>query len=94
MVERLGDQPIEQQYRKRMQKLAEDLDKVFNGDVRGHERKTGFVLMVYPFTNDDGTGTDGRCNYITNGANRKDVVLLMKEMIMRFEGQPETAGHG
>ena len=35
----------------------------------------------------------GRCNYISNGADRKDVVTLMKKMIARFEGQPEIEGH-
>jgi hypothetical protein len=29
---------------------------------------------------------------MSNGADRKDVVTLMKEMIARFEGQPEVAG--
>lgn len=36
--------------------------------------------------------TDGRCNYISNGADRNDVVVLMKEMIARFEGQPKMSG--
>jgi hypothetical protein len=43
--------------------------------------------MVFPFE-----GFDGRCNYISNGADRRDIVLLMKEMIARFEGQPEVKG--
>jgi hypothetical protein len=73
-----------------MNALAGALDKMFNGDDK--PRKTGFVLMVFPFTQADGTGTDGRCNYISNGANRADVVTLMKEMIARFEGQPEMKG--
>jgi hypothetical protein len=90
MSERLGDAPIEPQYHDQMNKLARALDEIFNGDAKGAARKTGFVLMVYPF-NDDGR-TDGRCNYISNGADRRDVVTLMKEMIARFEGQPEMSG--
>jgi hypothetical protein len=43
--------------------------------------------MVFPF----GDRT-GRCNYISNGADRRDIVTLMKEMIGRFEGQPEMKG--
>lgn len=86
----LGDAPIESEYALQMQTLAVLLDEAFNGEAKGLDRKTGFVLMVFPFL-DDG-GTDGRCNYISNGADREDVVKLMKEMISRFEGNPETKG--
>ena len=78
----LGDAPISPEYRAKMNALAKALDEMFNGTAKGRDRKTGFVLMVYPF-NDDGR-TDGRCNYISNGADRRDVVVLMKEMIARF----------
>jgi len=87
----LGDGPISPEYHVAMNAIAAALDKVFNGEAKGRDRKTGFVLMVYRF-NDDGHTDDGRCNYISNGADRRDVVLLMKEMIARFEGQPEAKG--
>jgi hypothetical protein len=48
------------------------------------------VLMVFPFSGFE--KGDTRCNYISNGADRNDVVTLMKEMITRFEGQPEMKG--
>jgi hypothetical protein len=83
----LGDAPIEPQYVEKMNHLARVLDEFFNGDTKGPARKTGFVLMVFPFE-----GFDGRCNYISNGADRKDIVTLMKEMSQRFEGQPEMKG--
>lgn len=86
----LGDAPIQPEYYEQMNKLARELDAYFNGDAKGGDRKTGFVLMVYPFDNDG--RTDGRCNYISNGADRRDVVVLMREMIARFEGQPEIKG--
>ena len=35
---------------------------------------------------------EGRCNYISNGADRKDIVVMLKEQIKRFEGQPEMKG--
>lgn len=92
MKERLGDAPIEEAYRDQMAHLAMAIDRYFNGEAKAKDRKTGFVLMVYPF-NDEGR-TDGRCNYISNGADRRDVVTLMKEMIARFEGQPEMKGRG
>ena len=92
MPDRLGDAPIEPEYIEKMNFLAEVLDKWWNGDAKGKDRKTGFVLMVFPFDEIE-EGGQGRCNYISNGADRKDVVTLMKEMIKRFEGQPEMKGH-
>ena len=86
MAERLGDGPIEKKYREQMAAVASALDSTFNGTDRGNDREVGFVLMVFPFSD------KGRCNYISNGANRNDVVTLMKEMIARFEGQPEING--
>jgi hypothetical protein len=71
-----------------MQGLARGIDEIFNGEKKGVERKTGFVLLVYPF----GEAEGGRCNFISNGADRRDIVNLMKEMIARFEGQPEQSG--
>jgi hypothetical protein len=84
----LGDRPIDPQYFEKMNALAAAIDQLFNGELRGKDRQTGFVLMVFPFGNHS-----GGCNYISNGADRKDVVTLMKEMIARFEGQPEMKGH-
>jgi hypothetical protein len=89
MTERLGDAPIEDAYRAKMQRVAGALDKIFNDEDAGDARSTGFVLLVFPFGNAD----SGRCNFISNGADRKDVVALMKEMIARFEGQPEMTGN-
>jgi hypothetical protein len=91
----LGDAPIEEAQRENMNRLAAFLDRSFNGkDATPHvlhkkeKRKWGFVLMVFPFGD-----VEGRCNFISNGADRKEVVALMKEMIARFEGQPEMKGH-
>jgi hypothetical protein len=83
----IGDAPIDPKYREEMQAIASTLDEVFNGTDKGRARKTGFVLLVFPFGN-----TDGRCNYISNGADRRDIVVMMKEQIARFEGQPEMKG--
>jgi hypothetical protein len=83
----LGDAPIEPQYAETMAAMAGALDEMFNGKAKGNDRKTGFVLMVFPFGDHS-----GRCNYVSNGADRNDVVTLMKEMIQRFVGQPEMKG--
>lgn len=87
MAERLGDQPIEEEHREAMNALARRLDKFFNQDAEGTSRKVGFVLLVFPFGKHE-----GRCNYISNGADRKDIVALMKEQAARFEGQAEMEG--
>jgi hypothetical protein len=94
MTERLGDAPIEEKYRAQMNALARTLDEVFNGeDANPHllhkedKRKVGFVLLVFPYNDHE-----GRCNYISNGADRRDIVALFKEQIKRFEGQPDLKG--
>jgi hypothetical protein len=87
MTEPLGDAPIQPQYRATMNAIARALDETFNGDARGKDREVGFVLLVFPYNDHE-----GRANYISNGADRKDVVTLMKEQIKRFEGQPEAKG--
>lgn len=71
-----------------MNAVAVALDKTFNGTATGSERKTGFVLLVFEYGE-----KEGRCNYISNGADRADIVTLLKEQIKRFEGQPDV-GHG
>lgn len=84
---RLGDQPIEPAYYDLMKRVAAALDEMFNGDLKAPNKVTGFVLLVFPYGD-----RSGRANYISNGADRRDIVTLMKEMIARFEGQPELKG--
>jgi hypothetical protein len=87
-TDRLGDAPIEPKYQEQMRHLARTLDHYFNNGLRGADRPTGLVLQVFPFNEAKG----GRCNFVSNGANRKDLVALMKELIARFEGQPDITG--
>jgi hypothetical protein len=77
----LGDAPISDDYAATMRRVATVLDQVFNATARGDDRETGFILLVFPF------GSTGRCNYISNGADRGDVVKLLKEQLAHFEGQ-------
>ena len=82
----MGDKPIEPEYRRMMNTLAHALDDMFNGEKpRTEPAKVGFFLAVYTF------GEEGRFNYISN-SDRKDIVVLLKEMVARFEGQPEMKG--
>ena len=75
MTERLGDGPIEPEHHAAMNQVAAGLDKIFNGNKKGAARTVGFCLMVFNF----GEGP-GRANYISN-AQRKDVVVLLKEQL-------------
>jgi hypothetical protein len=77
------DDEIVIEHREFMNNLAYGLDKHLNGDKR--PKKYGFMLAVFDF------GDRGRFNYIGN-SNREELVTLMKEMIARFEGQPEVSG--
>lgn len=82
--------PIQEEQRAVMNHLAHSLDDIFNSPpLPGLPRtkKIGFVLLTAYF----GQIEDGRVNYISNG-EREDMIAMMKELLARFEGQPETAG--
>lgn len=79
------DEEIIAAYRKKMQDLAAALDQLFNGPLKGKDRVVCFTLLVGEFNE------AGRVNYISNG-EREDIVNMMKEVIARFEGQPEMSG--
>jgi len=71
--------------RRELQTLAAVLDEHFNADRK--PKTTSFVLLVMPFDAPEGS----RVNYASN-SNRKDVTVMMKEVLARFEGQPEQKG--
>lgn len=62
-----------------MRKLAEGIDKILNGQDLT-DRQNGFVLLVFPFN--DGSG---QCNYISNGADREDMLRMFKFQVERLE---------
>ena len=70
---------------KALQTLAGAIDDVLNGSTR--PKATGFVLLVMPFDGPEGA----RANYISN-AKREDVLVMLKEVVARFEGQPHQSG--
>ena len=89
--ELLGDTP-EEGHVEMMNDAAGLLNKFFNGDKELADRETGFVLFVFPF--EGGEERWDYIYYISNGADRKDVVIMMKEQVSRFEGQAELSGTG
>jgi hypothetical protein len=88
MTHTLGDAPIQPEYIEQMKAVMGAIDDFMNEGARGKDRKVGIVLLMFPFSD-----TTGRCNFISNGADRAGIVTLFKEMIARFEGQPEMSGH-
>lgn len=85
MSNQIGDKPIDPDLVALMNGVAKGIDDVLNGATPG-PKHNGFILMVFPFE-----GHEGRCNYISN-ACREDVVVLLKEQLARFQGQPEVSG--
>jgi len=71
-----------------MNRLAAALDEILNPGKKGKDKKVGFVLLLFEYGSHE-----GRANYISNGADRGDIVTLFKEQIKRFEGQPDMTGH-
>jgi hypothetical protein len=80
--DQLGDAPIEKRFTRLMKSVARELDTRFNPDTAGVGRTVGFVLLVFPYRSED-----GRCNYISNGADRGDVLRLLEEQAQRFREQ-------
>lgn len=84
---KLGDKPIEGKFHEQMVNIMKTLDELMNPGQKAPNKDVGIVIMMFPYGN-----VEGRCNYMSNGADRRDIVTLMKEMIARFEGQPEVKG--
>ena len=83
----LGDGPIEPRFRQQMIDVMAVLDETFNPGVRGPARQVGIVLLLFPYGS-----TEGRANYISNGADRKAIATMLREQAARFEGQPDVSG--
>lgn len=88
---RLGDAPIVDDMNDAMNIFAMMFDEHINGTKvsrAGIGRKWGFVLLTFPLGEADKPENE-RCNFISNGSDRKDLCTLFREMIARFEGQPD-----
>lgn len=70
-----------------MMQVGEALDTLLNGtDARAGkiERKSGFVLIVFPF------GEIGqRCNYVGVGAERAEMIEVMQRQIEVWKEEAE-----
>ena len=68
-----------------MQYIAKLIDSTLNGSRR--PKQNGFVVLVFPL---DGLHGE-RTNYVSN-CDRQDILVAMKEVVARFEGQPHQTG--
>jgi hypothetical protein len=71
-----------------LQSLALALDRILNGATVVNEplpkRTNGFVLMVFPFGDEN-----GQCHYVSNGASREDIIRLFTEQLRQLKAQGE-----
>ncbi len=75
--------PIQEQYRRVMNKIARAIDEALNGKRKpGRKPKVGFVLLTAEFGKIEG----GRVNYISNG-EREDMIAMLREYLARVEGR-------
>ena len=75
--------PIQEQYRKQMNRLAKLIDEFFNGRRKPNRKPTvGFILLTAEFGKIEG----GKVNYISNG-NREDMIAMMREYLARVESR-------
>ena len=85
--ERLGSKPVETEYHRSLRAVFMTIDEWLNPDKA--DKKVGIIVMMFPLGE-----RPGRCNYMSN-AKREDIVVLLKEQLRYFEGQPENlSGRG
>lgn len=79
-------EPIDEQYRLLMNAICHHLDAAFNGNAKGAARQVGFVLLVFPFGDED-----TRVNYISNGCDRAEIARALRKVATRFDpAEPEV----
>lgn len=87
----IGDGPVQLEFESKMAAIIQTVDEFLNEGKIGPNREIGVVLLTFRLT--DNPGPEDRCNFMSNGVDRADIVALFKEMIARFEGQPRVEGH-
>lgn len=87
--------PIESRFHEAMVDAMRSLDLSFNGKIGGPGRTVGLVLLVFPYGEEDREGPEHRCNYISNGADRREMITLLREQAQHFEDHlKETEAKG
>lgn len=72
--------PVEEQFKLKMNVVRSALDDVFNGiGAKMGKRNVGFVLMVYD------NEQMHHVNFISNGANQHEILELLKKQVELLE---------
>ena len=66
---------------------SQDIAKLLDTLLNGSTKNVGFALLFFPLDKIDGTTV----NYISN-CERGSMVVALKEVLARWQGQPETSG--
>lgn len=82
MADEPSDAEVDPQYVTLMSAICAVVDETFNGQLKHPHKKVGFVLLTFPYSD-----TPGRANFMSNGADRRDLVRMFKDLIERFEHQ-------
>jgi hypothetical protein len=77
-----GDAPIEASITDKMVAIMKTLDEFLNDGATGKDRKLAIAVLIFPFGE-----TPGRCNYMSNGIDRRDMETLLYEQAERFRAQ-------
>jgi hypothetical protein len=70
-----------------MKSIAAEINREINGKAHAPNPELGFVLLIFPFNGPEGA----RTNYVSN-ASRKDILVALKEIVARFDGQAGLKG--
>jgi hypothetical protein len=78
-----GDAPAEDRFKQTMIAIMKTVDEFMNGEnCPPSERKVAIAMLMFPFGEDS-----GRCNYMSNGIDRRDMEKLLFEQAKRFRKQ-------
>ena len=83
----MAEGPVDPKYREALNGLANDLDNILNGGLKGEDRTVGFALLLFDFN----APVTGRVNYISN-ADRRDMIQGMKSWIEQAEAREKKDG--
>ena len=77
--------PVDARSREALHELGRELDRRLNGG-RGRDGETGYVMLVFPF------GRAAAPQLLMNGANRRDLLALLRATIAALEDEETSVG--
>ena len=76
----INGKPPEERYRLAMREVIANLDRVFNADMKGEQRGTGFILLTFPLR-----GHGDASNYFSNGVSHEEAVAILEAQARYIE---------